>query len=58
MAHPYYQILGVPAPTKENIITKGMVLIPGVNDEAYAKYIASLPPVEEQVMISVVDNRW
>ena len=38
--------------------TLGMIHIPGVNDEAYAKFINSLPVVTEQVMISIVDNRW
>ena len=36
----------------------GMVHIPGVNDKAYADYLAKLKPVKEQVMISIVDNRW
>jgi hypothetical protein len=36
----------------------GMIHIKGVNDEAYNKYIASLKPVENNVMISIVNNRW
>lgn len=36
----------------------GMILIKGVNDAAYAKHIASLKPITEQVMISIVNNRW
>ena len=36
----------------------GMIHLPGINDEAYAEYIKSLPVIEEQVMISIVDNRW
>jgi hypothetical protein len=36
----------------------GMIHLPGINDVAYAAYIASLPVVKEQVMISIVDNRW
>ena len=36
----------------------GMVHIKGVNDIAYAKYKVSLPKVEPQIMISVVNNRW
>ena len=44
--------------TQETIKPIGMVFIPGVNDEAYAKYISSLKPITETYMISVVDNRW
>jgi len=40
------------------IKTLGMVHIKGVNDLAYANYIKSLPKPKEQVMISVVNNRW
>lgn len=36
----------------------GMILIKGVNDEAYAKFIASQKPVKTKWMISIVDNRW
>lgn len=36
----------------------GMILIKGVNDVAYAKYKASLKPFTQQVMISIVNNRW
>ena len=43
----------------ENLIKPiGIIHIEGVNDEEYAKYIASLEPSTEQVMISIVDNRW
>ena len=43
----------------ENLIKPiGIVHIKGVNDEAYAKYKASLKPSTEQVMISIVNNRW
>ena len=43
----------------ENLIKPiGMIHIEGVNDEAYAKYIASLEPCKEQIMISIVNNRW
>jgi hypothetical protein len=38
----------------------GMVHIKGVNDKAYAEYVKSLAnkPTRQQVMISVVKNRW
>lgn len=36
----------------------GMVHIPGVNDKEYAEYLQQLKPLTEQVMISIVDNRW
>ena len=52
------ELLEVSASTKENIKPIGMILIPGVNDEAYAKYISSIKPVTETYMISIVDNRW
>lgn len=42
----------------EEIKILGMVHIPGVNDIAYAEYLSKLKPTEEQVMISIVDNRW
>lgn len=42
----------------EKIKPIGMVHIKGVNDTAYAKYVKSLPKPEEQVMISIVNNRW
>ena len=42
----------------QNIKPIGMVHIKGVNDKAYAKHIKSLPKPKEQVMISIVDNRW
>lgn len=36
----------------------GMVHIKGVNDEAYQNFINSQPKRENNVMISVVNNRW
>lgn len=42
----------------QNIKVVGMVHIKGVNDLAWAKYLSSLPKQSEQVMISVVQNRW
>ncbi len=39
-------------------VIKGMIHIKGVNDKAYAAYKKSLKPVKQQVMISIVDNRW
>jgi hypothetical protein len=36
----------------------GMIHIKGINDEEYAKYIASLKPSTECVMVSIVNNRW
>jgi predicted RNA-binding protein with RPS1 domain len=37
---------------------QGMIHIKGVNDKAYAEYLANLKPNKEQVMITIVDNRW
>lgn len=42
----------------KEIKPKGMVLIKGVNDKEFAKWLASQPKPKEQVMISIVDNRW
>ena len=36
----------------------GMIHLPGVNDKEYAAYIKRLSPAKEQVMISIIDNRW
>jgi len=43
---------------KKTIKILGMIHIKGVNDKEFAKYKAKLKPVKEQVMISIVDNRW
>ena len=43
----------------ENLIKPiGIIHIEGINDEEYAKYIASLEPSKDQIMISIVNNRW
>lgn len=36
----------------------GMIHIKGVNDKEYAKFLSSQPKPTEQVMISIVNNRW
>lgn len=43
---------------KNTIKPIGMIPIKGINDKAYAKYIASLKPSTPKVMVSIVKNRW
>jgi hypothetical protein len=43
----------------ENVIKPiGIVHIKGVNDREYAEHIQKLKLVKEQVMISIIENRW